>query len=146
MEIIIISPVYSKGKGKGKVINPITFGINQPGDKSGLKPGIHAEQDAILNLPNIRCRNKNPIPIEILVIRVSIYGKIQSSRPCYHCVQKMKKIPIKKGYIIRHVYYSNEAGEIDCETLEQLENGENHISRYYKRIAESRPVSYIVSN
>ena len=88
-----------------------------------------------MNLPNIRCRNKNPVHIEMLVIRVSIHGKIQSSRPCFHCVQKMKKIPAKKGYIIRRVYYSDEHGDIQCETLEQLENGDAHISRYYKRIA-----------
>jgi len=141
---IIISHVYLKGKGKGNVINPLVFGINQPGDKSGIKPGIHAEQDAILNLPNIRCRNKKPVPIQILVIRVSIYGKIQSSRPCFHCIQNMKKIPPKKGYTIRHVYYSDENGEIQCETLEQLNTGNPHISRYYKRVSESRIPTYLL--
>ncbi len=100
------------------------------GDTKGLKPGIHAEHDALLNLiPNNKKKFKS---INLLVIRISGKNKLQSSKPCNNCIQMMKRLSIKKGYRIQNVYYSDNNENIVKTTLYDLDNDEKHYSRYYR--------------
>jgi hypothetical protein len=41
-------------------------------------------------------------------------------------------MPLKKGYIIKNIYYSNQKEEIVKTTLPQLEKEEAHCSRHRK--------------
>jgi deoxycytidylate deaminase len=53
----------------------------------------------------------------ILVIRIKRdTGELVNSKPCYDCINTMKKCGIKK------VYYSNSNGEIVMERVSQIEN------------------------
>lgn len=102
------------------------------GDTAGLKPGIHAEYDAIRKLvplnPNKKLQN-----INIIVVRMSGKNKLQLSKPCANCIQSMKTLPAKLGYRIQHVYYSNDDGSIIKTNLNNLDNEEKHYSRFYKQ-------------
>ena len=102
------------------------------GDTDGKIPGIHAECDAITKLAPLK-RKKKPKCINILVIRLSTKNKIQSSKPCSNCIEKMKTLPPKKGYVIQNVYYSNAEGEIEKSSLDDLEKEERHYSRFYRK-------------
>jgi len=122
--------VFYKGNNLLKKANILSYGVNKMGDTEGLKPGIHAEHDALLKLiPNKKRKLKN---INLLVIRVSGKNKLQSSKPCNNCIQMMKKLSIKKGYKIQNVYYSDNNENIVKTTLYALDNEEKHYSRYYK--------------
>jgi cytidine deaminase len=122
--------VFYKGNNLLKKANILSYGVNRMGDTEGLKPGIHAEHDALLKLiPNKKRKLKN---INLLVIRVSGKNKLQSSKPCNNCIQMMKKLSIKKRYKIQNVYYSDNNENIIKTTLYALDNEEKHYSRYYK--------------
>ena len=101
------------------------------GDSNGLQPGIHAEYDAIRKLLPLK-NNKKLKNINILVIRISGKNKLQSSKPCANCIQSMKTLPVKLGYRIQHVYYSNDDGSITKTNLHNLDNEEKHFSRFYR--------------
>lgn len=101
------------------------------GDSKGLRSGIHAEHDAIRKLIPLR-RNKKLVNINILVIRLSGKNKLQSSKPCINCINMMKTLPIKLGYKIQNIYYSNEKGDIVKSNITTLENENPHYSRFYR--------------
>ena len=101
------------------------------GDTTGLKPGIHAEHDAIRKLIPLK-RNKKLVNINMLVIRLSGKNKLQSSKPCINCINTMKILPEKLGYKIQNVYYSNENEEIIKTSLKSLENEDKHYTRFYR--------------
>lgn len=116
---------------KGKQSRILSFGINKSGDSMKNTPGIHAETDAILKL--LPLRNKKKLEnINIVVIRISPKNKIQSSKPCYHCIKMLQILPKKRGYNIQDIYYSNTYGDIVKTTLTELDNEEKHISQYYR--------------
>lgn len=122
-------------KGKNGILkkgNILSYGFNMMGDSKGVEPGIHAEHDAINKLKPLE-RKKHLQSINILVIRLSKYNKIQNSKPCANCIEIMKTLPEKKGYRIRHIYYSNEHGEIIKSTLSNLEKEELHYSRFFRK-------------
>ena len=48
----------------------------------------------------------------------------------------MKIIPESKGYKIKNIYYSDYCGNIVETNLNNLENEEQHYSRYYKNICK----------
>lgn len=75
---------------------------------------VHAEINAINMLKNKK--NKN---LDILIIRINSNGTLQMSKPCSHCICKLKKNGIRK------VYYSNN-NKIICEDLDNITS--NHIS------------------
>jgi hypothetical protein len=114
---------------KGRILS---FGVNQMGDSDGKMPGIHAECDALSKLMPLR-NKKRLEPINLLVIRVSTKNKIQSSKPCNNCIEKMKTIPVNKGYKIENIYYSDENGNIIKTKLDTLDYEEKHYSKYYRR-------------
>ena len=125
--------VFYKGKNLIlKKANILSFGFNRTGDSNGHSAGVHAEHDAINKLKPLY-KKKRLVPINILVIRVSKSNKLQNSKPCANCIQVMKNLPEKKGYIIKNVYYSNDNSEIVKSSLKILEKEELHYSRYYKK-------------
>ena len=110
----------------------LSYGVNKMGDSDGIKAGIHAEYDAIRKLIPLNKR-KNPKNVNILVIRISGKNKLQSSKPCAKCIQTMKTLPLKLGYKITNIYYSNEEGNIQKTTIQDLEKEEKHYSRFYRQ-------------
>lgn len=102
------------------------------GDINGTEPGIHAEHDAINKLKPLT-RKKHLQNINLLVIRLSKNNKLQNSKPCANCINKIKILPEKKGYKIKNIYYSDDDGKIVKSNLKTLENDELHYSRYYRR-------------
>lgn len=92
--------------------NVLSYGVNKPN-------GIHAERDAILKLKPLK-HNKKLIPIHLLVIIISGKNKLQSSKPCVNCIKVMHNLPKQLGYSIKHVYYSDDNGEIIKSNLSKL--------------------------
>jgi hypothetical protein len=121
-------------KEKDPSLRYISYGINSP-NLSSFLPSIHAEISAIQHLPPSKKKHRfcKPEYVDLFVVRLSIKNKLQSSRPCIDCIRKMKTEPNKKGYQIRHIYYSDTNGEIIKTTLDKLEKEEPHYSRYYLR-------------
>lgn len=83
------------------------YGIKLNNQKINLS--IHAEMNVMLakNAKHIR-------GMDILIIRISSNNKLQNSRPCNTCIDKMKK----KG--IRKAYYSNSDGNIVYEFIDDM--------------------------
>jgi hypothetical protein len=122
--------VFYKGKGIEKA-NILSYGFNFMGDINGLEPGVHAEHDAINKLKPLK-RKKHLQNINLLVIRLSRKNKLQSSKPCVDCINKIKFLPEKKGYKIKNIYYSDDNENIVKSNLKTLENEELHYSKYYR--------------
>jgi len=114
---------------KASILN---FGFNRMGDIDGNEPGVHAEHDAINKLKPLK-RKKHLQNINLLVIRLSKNNKLQNSKPCAICIEKMKILPEKKGYKIKNIYYSSDNGEIIKTNIKNLESENMHYSRYYRR-------------
>ena len=131
-ETIITYRAFYKGKGNLKKARILSFGVNQMGDTHGNLPGIHAECDAISKLIPLKPRKKLE-NINLLVIRLSTKNKIQCSKPCYNCIETMKKLPPKIGYKINNIYYSDSTGNIVKTTIKTLEKEERHYSQYSRR-------------
>jgi hypothetical protein len=112
--------------------NILSYGFNSMGNVEGTEAGIHAEHDAILKLKPINYKRRL-ININILIIRMSRMNKIQNSKPCVNCIQKLKYLPLKKGYKIKNVYYSDDNGDIIKTNLTKLENEELHYTRFFRR-------------
>ena len=110
------------------------------GDSDGLIPGIHAEYDAIKKLAPLK-KSKRLKNINLLVIRLSGKNKLQSSKPCGNCIDVMKTMPVKKGYTIKYVYYSDNNGNIVKTTLNNLDNEEKHYSKFQKHMQKISSVS-----
>ena len=96
------------------------------------KKGIHAELDAINKLKPLK--NKRMQNVNLLVIRITKSKILQNSKPCANCINVMKKLPQKKGYNIKNVYYSDDNGKIIKSSINKLENDELHYTRYYSSI------------
>jgi len=127
----IMCHVFYKGKGNMKKARILSFGVNQMGDSNGNVPGIHAEEDALSKLMPLKYKKKLE-PINLLVIRLSPKNKLQSSKPCFNCVKLLSIIPMKKGYKLENIYYSDDEGNIIKTNLQTLENSEQHYSKYYR--------------
>lgn len=121
-----------QGKLEFKHKKILSFGCNQIGDNNGNTPGIHAEHDALTKLTPIK-NKKRTVKINLLVIRLSTKNKIQSSKPCSNCIELMKILPMKIGYKIKHIYYSDYEGNIVKTSLDNLDETEKHYSRYFRR-------------
>ena len=123
--------VFYKGKGIMEKANILSYGFNFMGDINGLEPGIHAEHDAINKLKPLK-KKKHLQNINLLVIRLSKKNKLQTSKPCVDCINKIKVLPEKKGYKIKNIYYSDDNENIVKSNLKTLENEELHYSKYYR--------------
>ena len=76
---------------------------------------IHAEINVFSKMPKRSVKG-----LDILVIRINKQLALKNSRPCNHCIDKLKKIGIRK------VFYSNENGNIVSEFINDMEK--RHIS------------------
>lgn len=96
--------------------------------------------DAITRLPppedrGKRRNSKYQRTVDLLVIRITKSGMVRQSDPCFMCIRHMQNI---KSYRIRNVYFSNEIGEIERHTLEELAavpDDEKHVSCRFKKYA-----------
>jgi len=96
----------------------------------GCGYGRHSEVDAILKLK--KNTDSRLIVIDMFVTRVSKTGKRGNSLPCQKCRKHMHRTARKKGYLVRHVYYTNSEGDIVCEKFTDLwNNRDNYISSHF---------------
>lgn len=122
-----------------KKISVLSYGMNKYVDTEGLSPSIHAEYDALRKLPNLDNKNKKKLSvINLIVVRMSKTKKIQTSKPCANCIRHMREISTKRGYKIKHVYYSENDGIVKTN-LANLEKEEyKHVSKFYRRNKENK--------
>lgn len=96
----------------------VIIGINKP-DIGFDQMSIHAEKNVIEKFQNYG-HVKSSKKWNLLVIRVSKSGQyIGASRPCQHCIGHLRKSNIR----ISHVYYTQQDGSIERETLSQMTGG-----------------------
>ena len=108
----------------------LSYGQNYLLPQNSTYNSVHAEHDAILNLPvNPK---KHAKKVDILVIRASKTGKLGMSMPCVRCVRMMTELAREKGYTINHVYYSTTDGDI---IRSKLGNIDVHVSGFFKGLA-----------
>jgi hypothetical protein len=113
------------------MVNVLSFGINYVGDNKGIIPGIHAEIDGLNKLNTMR-NKKKCITINLLIIRFSKNHTLQSSKPCYNCICSMIHISKKKGYNIKHIFYSDN-NNIVKSNLKILMEEEKHICSFINK-------------
>lgn len=122
----------------GKKIQILSYGINQYADVEGKEPSIHAECDAISNLPPLdRRKGRNHYKCNIFVARLTRFHKIGISKPCYECVQSLFVLPGLKGYQIKNVYYTDKEENIVRERLLHLVEEETPYYSRYQRTKRS---------
>ena len=95
---------------------------------SGGRVSVHAEHDALNNLisSNSITPRKN---IDLFVFRLSTKNVRGSSRPCYHCIQRLTHAYMRFGINIKNVYYTTPNGEIAKEKfISMIESDNNYIS------------------
>jgi cytidine deaminase len=124
--------VFYRGNGLLKKDSIISYGVNKMGDSEGHYRGIHAEHDAINKLVPLR-KKKKLRSVNLLVIRLSGKNKLQSSKPCGKCIEMMKTLPVKKGYKIQNIFYSDCEGNIVKTTLRKLDREEKHYTKHHIR-------------
>ena len=83
---------------------------------------IHAEIDALSNVHSRILKG-----MDILVIRTSKTKVLGNSRPCNHCIDKLKQRGIRKAY------YSNAQGEIVYEFVEYMEKIHESSGHRYRK-------------
>lgn len=128
-----VSCVFKNGNGKNmKKIQILGFGINKYADVEGNNPGVHAEKDVLMKLPYLKLK-KRLMSINILVIRFSKTNKLQNSKPCCHCIREMELLPKRRGYKIQNILYSDSDGNIIKTSLRNLQEEEQHLSRFYRK-------------
>lgn len=128
MVSILITSLWYLSK-KGAVFYPLSYGIN--GELLNSKGTIHAEKAAILNLP----LNTNKIKkVDLIVLRISHCGTIGNSKCCFKCVHHLDTLPLRYGYRINNIYYSNCDRKITATSLKNLlEDPKPHVSIYYRK-------------
>ncbi len=132
--ILIIYRAFYQGKLFGlKKVKILSYGINQIGDKNGLQPGIHAEVNGLEKLIPLKTKGKLK-HINLIVIRISKHNKLQSSKPCIKCIHSLIYNSKKKGYHIKHIYYSDHNNNIIKSNLNSLLNDETHLSSFYRNL------------
>jgi tRNA(Arg) A34 adenosine deaminase TadA len=116
----------------GKKINILSYGMNQYTDVDGSTPSVHAEYNAIANLPP-RPRNKRLYRCNIFVTRLTKTLKFGISKPCYQCVYNMYELPRLKGYRIKNVYYTDRDENIIKRSLVDMLNIDERYHTYYNK-------------
>ena len=55
-----------------------------------------------------------------------------NSKPCIHCILRLKDLP-SKGYILNRIYYTTNDGSIvKCKLNDLLNDTEIHVSAFYR--------------
>lgn len=120
---------------KRSMYSILSCGINNcRAQNSGMYGSIHAEMDAVKKLP-YRAKNKKTKKVDLLVVKSSKTHCLSMSRPCIKCIYDLIIEPVRLGYKINRIYFSNKDGEIECRTLSSLaKDKEQHITRAYSKI------------
>ena len=116
----------------GKKIQILSYGINKYTDINGNTPSIHAEYDAISNLPHLN-KKKRLFQCNIFITRFSVSNKIKNSKPCYQCILNIHNLPVQKGYQIKNVYYTDSEENIIKKKLKELLESDCHFYTRYQR-------------
>jgi cytidine deaminase len=93
-------------------------------------PNVHAEMSAIAKLQGQR--KKKLESVHLCVLRVTPTGKLNSSKPCTHCILSLGMIAPMKGYRIEKVFYSDETGSILRTRFKELDPQSAHVTRYFR--------------
>lgn len=129
---------------QGKLANPkqiLSVGLNEMGDNQRKIPGIHAEHNCMLKLPN------NPHPqhgkkrkkVNMLILRMNKMGKLQPSKPCARCIEKIQIYTNQKGYKIKNIYYSDQQQtNLAKTTITELSNDMN---KHHSIFDKSKPLN-----
>jgi hypothetical protein len=80
----------------------------------------HAEMGAI---EKIRCCKNLPKQLDMLVVKIDCLGNLCHSKPCYHCLQYIKKTRMN----IRYVYYSTPETIVKEKFVNLLHDKNQHI-------------------
>jgi cytidine deaminase len=115
-------------EAKNNKFIPLSYGMNSF-KHNGTS---HAESDAIRHLIPRQKKKKNK-NIDILVIKITKQKQISISKPCFHCMLYLNKIPPKKGYKINNIYYSDHDGNIIESSFSFLCCNTTHLSKYYRK-------------
>lgn len=75
----------------------------------------HAEADALRKYKKSKFYDP-ALKIDIFVFRLNFCGNLRESKPCYHCLNKIKK------YKIVNIYYSTVDGEIFSEKAKNMKS------------------------
>ena len=122
--------IYSS---KGKTLKIYSYGYNHIRNNKS----IHAEIDAINNLPNVT-KKKKLVKVYLIVIRLtnkSNHGlKLQESKCCINCKETICDLPQKRGFYISIVSYSNKLGQIETKhPVSLLLEKQYYISKYFSK-------------
>jgi hypothetical protein len=80
-------------------------------------------------------RKKNLCKINMLVLRFLKTGDLASSKPCVNCIKNMMNEPVRKGYKIEDIYYSDYDGSIVKTSLKKLSVDDSvHVSGFYRNL------------
>lgn len=96
------------------IVKTVEF-INHSGRLNCRKITRHAEENVFF-----KTKIKNVKNLDIIVIRINSKLELRNSKPCVHCLEKLKK------YNIRKVYYSTQEGGLHSDYLSNITK--DHIS------------------
>ena len=126
-----VTVLLSSFRTRQSCVKKVAQGDNSDRElRSGCRYTAHAETDAIRKLPPTY-NKKRILNINLIVIRVDKTGQLKNSKPCQKCIQHLSKI---KYYRVKHIYYSDDKGNIVKTTLNNLLNDNTqHVSRRFRR-------------
>lgn len=91
-----------------------------------------------MRLPRLE-RKKKLCKINMLVLRFLKTGDLASSKPCANCIKNMSTEPLRKGYKIEDIYYSDYDGSIVKTSLGKLAMDDSvHVSGFYRNLNAKR--------
>ena len=97
----------------------LAYGENMYRAHNTAYSSIHAEHNAILNLPTLP-KKHHLKKVDMIVIRTSKTGNLGMSRPCLNCLLRMRYMAPEKGYRVCNIIYSDTHGDVITSTLEKL--------------------------
>jgi cytidine deaminase len=119
----------------GAPFAPMSYGENHYEANATSKPNtnhtIHAEENAIRKLPPLDRNKKKLKKIDLLVIRAN-KTNMGNSKPCIHCILKLKDLP-SRGYVLNRIFFSTNTGVIVmCRLDDLLAEEAPHMSSFYR--------------
>jgi len=79
-----------------------------------ILPSLHAEVACLNNKDFHRMSLKKRRMCSLIVVKLDADGNFRNSRPCFHCMEKIKKSGIKK------IMYSTNDGDIECTFVDHI--------------------------
>lgn len=105
---------------KWQKTNTFTIGHSTPRRAYACIPiSTHAEIDGLKQIKNTYSRTRRIQELDLIVLRISRYGNLCYSKPCYHCIKQLERASYIK---IKNVYYSESGGSITSVYFKDLVN------------------------